>query len=380
MIRRSLAVLFLPVLLAACAGREDVLKPSPLPDFEPGVRIEVLWRDGAGGEEPVAGARLAPAVTGNRVYALDARGRVSAWDRHSGKRLWRKDSGMRWSSGPVAAYDRLFAGTREGELVALDAEDGSVLWKTGASGELLAPPVVDEGQVIARNAAGRLIAVDRQTGEVRWTRDDGAPLLALRASSRPLVVADAVLAGLPGGMLVAVSREDGRLLWERRIAEPEGASELDRIVDIAGDFVTTGDRLYVATFQGRLVALDLRNGQIRWQQPLSTHRGLALAGDAVLAVDAQSGVAAFRAADGVLLWRQDALKGRDLTGVAVSGDYLLAGDLDGHVHVMDRTDGRIVGRKRLARDALMVAPVVDDGIVFLQSRNGRVAAWRVEPR
>lgn len=380
LVRKFLLLLLMPLALVACSAKDDVLKPSPLPDFERTVDVKTLWRSSAGDGTPVAGARLAPAVTGTTVYVLDGEGLATALDRRTGKRLWRRDTGLAFSAGPVAAFNQLFAGTREGELVALSGEDGSLLWRVAVSGEVLAPPVVEGDLVIVKNAGGRLVAVERESGSVRWTWDSGAPTLALRASSRPVVVADAVLAGLPGGMIAAVAHADGKLLWERRVAEPEGTSELDRLVDVAGDFVLRGDRLYVAAWQGRLVSVDLRSGQLGWQQPFSTHRDLALADDTVYAIDADSRLVAWRGSDGVALWRVEAFLGRELAGVAVTGDYLVAGDLDGYLHVISREDGRIVGRKRLAGDAIQVTPVVDENVLFVQGRGGRIAAFQVVDR
>lgn len=378
--RKFLWAMLLPLVLGACSTKDDLLKPSPLPDFDRSADIRTLWRGSAGDGKPVSGARLAPAVTGTLVYTLDGKGRVTALDRRNGKRLWRRDTGLPFSAGPVAAFNRLFAGTREGELVALSGDDGTLLWRVPVSGEVLAPPVVAGDLVIVKNGGGRLVAVERESGVVRWTWDSGAPALALRASSRPVVVADAVLAGLPGGMLVAVAREDGQLLWERRVAEPEGTSELDRLVDVAGDFVLQGDRLYVAAWQGRLVSVDLRNGQFGWQQAFSTHRDLALADDTVYAIDADSRLVAWRGSDGVALWRVEPFLGRQLTGVAVVGDYLVAGDYKGYLHVIDRRDGKVAARKRLSRGAIAVTPVVDENVVFVQGRSGKIAAFQVVPR
>lgn len=375
---RSLLAIAAALLLAACGGKDEMLAPSPLPAFEQAVAVDRLWSAAVGGGQPGVGSRLAPAVTGETVYAVAGDGRLAAYAREDGSRRWQRDTGLPLSAGPVAAFNQLFVGTREGELVALSAADGTVAWRLAAGGEVLAPPVVDGDRVLAKNAGGRVIAVNRTDGAVLWRWEDGVPMLSLRAASRPQRAADAVFAGLPSGMLVALSANDGQRLWERRIAEPGGASELDRLVDIAGDFVIDGDRLYAAAWQGRVVALDLRNGQFAWQLPFSTHRNLALANGTLFGVDADSRVVAWRATDGVVLWRLESLLGRQLTGVATVGGYLVAGDYDGYLHVIRQADGVLVGRERVGISAIAVTPVVDDGVVFVQGRGGKLAAFRIE--
>lgn len=377
--RRLIPVLLSALALAACSGKDDVIEPSPLPEVVGKASLDRLWVTRVGREDVPPGSRLVPAVTGESVYAMSADGRVLAVSRADGRRLWRVATGLAFSAGPVAAYDQLFAGTREGEAIALSATDGRVLWRVTVSGEVLAPPAVAGDLAIFRTAGGRVVALERDTGAERWTWDPGAPALALRAASRPLVVADAVLAGLPGGMLAALSRADGELLWERRIADPEGRSELDRIVDVAGDFVIAGQRLYISTWQGRLVALDLRNGQFVWQQPFSTRHALAHVDGVVAGIDPDSRLVAWRASDGVPLWRVEDFLGRELAGLAVAGEYVVFGDLDGWLHLVRASDGQLARRVRLSSDPIVTSPVVDEGVVYAQDVEGKLGAFRLQP-
>lgn len=365
-------------VLAACGGKDDVLRPAPLPDIKPEVHLEKAWSASVGGDGGATGVRLEPAINAQTVYAADARGRLSARNRANGNLLWSTDTSLAISAGPVAGYGQLFTGTREGELVAFSADDGHLLWRAQLGGELLAPPVVDGDDVVATATDGHVTLLDRTDGSVRWVYDGGAPPLALRAASRPLVLVDAVVAGLATGELVAIERASGKRIWERRIAEPEGKSELERLVDIAGDFLIVGDRLHAATFQGRVVAMDLGSGQFTWQQPFSTFRSLAYADGTLFAVDADSRVVAFRATDGVVLWRQEALLARGLTGCAVAGKYLLSGDFEGYVHVIRQADGVVVGRRRIDRDGIVATPVVDEGMAFVLGRGGKLAALKLK--
>lgn len=373
-------VLLLPLVLAACGSKEEMLAPSPLPDFRAEVTFDRLWSADSGVGRTSDGLALVPAVTGAAVYAADADGRLSAWARADGKRLWQQETGEPVSAGPVAGYDQVFVGTREGELIAYAAGTGERLWRVQLAGEVLAVPALDADAVVVKTTDGRLTLLDRLTGTLRWTHDSGATALSLRAASSPLLLADAVLVGTPAGILQALERSSGQLIWERRIAEPSGKSELDRLVDIAGDFVLQQDRLYVATYQGRMVAMDLRSGQFSWQQPLSTFQALAADADHAYAVDADSRVVALRATDGVVLWRLESLLGRSLTGGAILGDWLLVGDYQGWLHVIRRADGVLVGRRKIDGAGMAVTPVVDDGTVFALGNGGKLAVLQIRDR
>lgn len=366
--------------LAACGSKEEVLKPSPLPDISPAVRFDTAWSADTGAGSAAEGLALVPALSGEAVYTADDQGRLAARDRRRGKRLWQHHTGQPFSAGPAVAYNQVFVGTREGELLAYSAQDGELLWRVQLGGEVLAVPAVSGDAVAVKTSDGHVTLVDRVGGVVRWVYDGGAAPLALRASSSPLLLDDAVLVGMPTGELVALERATGQLIWERRIAEPSGKSELDRLVDIAGDFVVRDDRIFVATYQGRLVALNLHNGQFAWQQPLSTFQPVAATNDRVFVADADGVVSAVRSEDGVVLWRIDSLRGRRVTGAALLGDWLLAGDFEGWVHVIRQADGLLVGRRKVDGDGIALPPVVDEGTVFALGRGGRLGVFRVEWR
>lgn len=378
MTRLAPLILLASVLLSACGAKEDVVEPSPLPDFEREVRVSFDWRAAAGDGAESTGLRLQPAVTAQAVYTVDQSGLLQARSRVDGKRLWSQKTTLPFSAGPVAGYGQVIAGTREGELVSYSADDGKLLWKVQLGGEVLAPPALDADAVVVKATDGHLSMVERSSGRVLWVHDGGVPVLTVRMASQPLLVADAVLAGLPSGVLVAIDRVKGQVIWERRIAEPDGKSELDRLVDIAGDFLIHDDRLYVATYQGKVVAMDLRSGQFIWQQPFSTLQRLTVSDAALFGVDADGRILAWRLADGIPLWKQERLTGRGLTGPALSGKHLLVADADGYLHVLRQSDGVIVGRARVDRAGVAVAPVVDDGRVFVLGRGGRLASISLE--
>lgn len=366
------------VLLSACGAREDVVEPSPLPHFEREARVAYSWRASAGDGAASTGLRLQPAVTAQAVYTADQDGLLQARSRSDGKRLWLQKTTLPFSAGPVAGYGQVIAGTREGELVAYAAEDGKLLWKVQLGGEVLAPPALDADAVIVKATDGHITMIERSSGRILWVHDGGVPVLTVRVASQPLLLADAVLAGLPSGVLVAIDRSKGQVIWERRIAEPDGKSELDRLVDIAGDFLIRDDRLYVATYQGKVVAMDLRSGQFLWQQPFSTLQRLTASADAIFGVDAEGKVVAWRLTDGIPLWKQELLAGRSLGGPALLGQHVLVGDADGYLHILRQADGVIVGRTRVDRSGIAEAPVVDDGQAFVLGRGGKLASFSIE--
>ncbi len=83
------------------------------------------------------------------------------------------------------------------------------------------------------------------------------------------------VAGLSTGKVVALDISNGVPVWEQRVAIPTGRSELERVVDIDGGLLLSGETLYVASYQGRVAALDLQSGRQLWQRDASSYAGVA---------------------------------------------------------------------------------------------------------
>ena len=66
--------------------------------------------------------------------------------------------------------------------------------------------------------------------------------------------------------------------------------------------------LVSASYQGNILALNLRDGKGIWQQELSTYKDLTANGNRIVAVDSEDIVKAFGTATGALIWEQEDLK------------------------------------------------------------------------
>ncbi len=76
-------------------------------------------------------------------------------------------------------------------------------------------------------------------------------------------------------------------------------------------------------------------------------------------------------------WKQDGLKYRWLSEPAVQDETVVVGDLEGWVHWLSISDGKLVGRQRLSKDPIQAAPVVVGDMVYVEDIYGEIAAYRV---
>lgn len=409
---RNLAALLLTVLLAGCSSmswlpwvgdegdsdKEKELEPVELTRFDKTVDVDKVWSAKIGDGLGRKYLRVRLAVAADRIFAADGYGRVEARDRFTGKRIWRielpgAEDGMfdslnffdrrdpSWVSGAVGyAHGLVLIGTTRGEVIALSAVDGTERWRVSVGAEVLSPPVGGDELIYVRTEDGRLLAFAPEDGAQRWTFDNPVPVLTLRGTGMPLFGNGLVYAGFDDGMVVAIRAGTGEPVWEHRVMLPEGRSELQRMVDVDSMPLLSGGVLYVVAYQGRLKALRANDGNLLWEQEVSSFLDLAGGFGTVFVVDSTDAVLAYDQQSANQVWKQEGLLRRQLSSPAAIDGYVLVGDEEGYLHVLSRSDGSFAGRRKIDGDGIRSPIVVADDMIYVLGNSGSLQALQLEPR
>lgn len=367
-------------LLSGCsyipwlAGEVDPRPPTALDASTPEGVLTSLWSVSTGKGTDGRRLSLIPAFLDGSLYVADAKGLVTAVNAADGRQLWQRDTGLALSGGPEVAGGRLVVGSTNGELLALSTKDGTELWRAQVGSEILSVPRIAGDLVVLHSANDSVYGFDVAKGEQLWNYDFQAPTLTLRGSSTPLIVANHAIVGVSGGRLVKIELASGLPDWITTVTPPRGRSELERIADLNATPAVVGETLYVVAYNGDLAALDFTSGAVLWRRALSSYAGLTVADDTIYVTDSNDLVWAAKPNDGAGLWKQEALRYRNLTAPAVVGNNLVVGDLEGYVHLLARSDGRILGRQRVTKADIQAQPLVVGGRIFVLAADGTLAA------
>jgi outer membrane protein assembly factor BamB len=173
-----------------------------------------------------------------------------------------------------------------------------------------------------------------------------------------------------------IGLSSGSLLWEASLSYPKGFSEIERMTDVSARPTVLGRRLCAVAFQGRISCGDLGSGNLIWAKDFSSHTGTAQSQEFVFAADEKSHVVAFRAADGVEVWRNETMTWRDLGEPLAVGRVVVMGDKQGYLHFLEQSSGQAIARVRVDSSGISAAPIVANGLLIIQTRGGTLSAYR----
>jgi outer membrane protein assembly factor BamB len=369
--------------------------PTKLVDIEGARKVEKLWSESLGDGEGNLGFRQRPAFDGTSIFAVSDGGSLVALDVETGKTRWERDleelsnsRGWRlWENGIREGGLQSSVGVGEGLVVvagrsgtvfAVAADSGEPRWEAQASAEVLATPFIVNGIVVVRSQNGRVVGLNAADGKQRWAFDKAIPTLSSRGASTPASAAGLILVGNDDGTVVALRADDGLPVWEAPVAEPEGRSELDRLVDIDGDLAVGSDAIYASSVRGITAAISITTGQIAWTRDNGGANSVELTADGVLVADKGGTLWSLDRSGGSALWRQEGLVRRQPTGPALAGNFAVVGDLEGYLHWFDPRTGEFVARERVGNARILATPIATPtGTVIAVTDEGRLAAFRV---
>jgi outer membrane protein assembly factor BamB len=397
--KQTRALAFVPVFaavamvaLAGCAGGGavssaiDTINPmnwgastapqmAPLPELTTPIAVKTLWQANIGNSQQ---SIFIPAVTSEGIYAAAADGTIVRLEAGSGKQVWRINAGERLSGGVGADRNLLLVASVKGDVLAFGV-NGAPLWKAQISSEVLSAPQVAGNVVVVRSADGRIFGLDAKDGKRKWYYQRATPALTVRSPAGISIAKNVVYAGFAGGKLVAINLDNGGVRWEATVALPRGTTELERVTDVIGLPVVTQREVCAVAYQGRIGCFDLANGQSIWGRDMSSTSGLSMDARHVFTSDVAGAVHALDRVGGNSLWKQDKLRLRALSAPLSLGREVAVADVQGYVHFLSRDSGAFVGRAATDGSPVSADPVLlTEGGFLIQTRKGGLYAFSAQ--
>ena len=379
--------------------------------------LDRIWSKDVGDGSGRKGRVLAsPIVAGGRIFVMDGENRVSAFDAGTGSEIWRHkvtvqlkgktregsagiferitnpfnagDSGGKdkesVGGGIAAANGKIFVASGLGVVESLDAQTGASEWRKRLTTPMHSAPTVSNGRLFVVSDDNELFALNSATGEILWTYQGIIESARMLTSPSPAVVDDVVIAPFASGELVALQVQNGVVLWQDALSSSGRLTPLSSLNDIASGPVIA-DGYVIATAQsGIMSAFDLRNGQRIWSQPAGSLGYPWVAGDFVYTVTTGGEVVCMSKTSGAVVWIQQlqAFKNEKKrksriawSGPIMVGERLLTISSRGLAVEINPYNGSIIREFKMG-DPVFVSPIIANETVYVLNDKAKLIALR----
>jgi len=368
-VRASRTVLAAAALagLGGCAVLDwfgpDRPQPKPLPAIAQPIAPRQVWMQSIGAVR----FPLLAAVQGGTVTVAASDGTVTAIEAVSGRALWRTNIGARITAGVGSDGTRSAVVTDAGDLVVLEGAD--VKWKQPLGTRVATAPLVAGGRVFVLGVDRAVQAFDAVDGVRLWRVARPGDPLTLAQAGVITAVRDTLVVG-QGPRLAGIDPAGPSLRWEAVVGSPRGANEIERLADLVGPVVRTGDTVCARSFQASVGCVDAGQGRATWT------KAVAGDGDLIFGGDGSDRLTAWKTASGDVAWTMEELMYRGLGAPAALGGSVVFGDRDGTLHWLARGDGKTQARVPTDGSPVAAPPVAVGDTLVVTTRNGGVFAYR----
>ena len=252
-------------------------------------------------------------------------------------------------------------------ISAVNLSSGQKAWqypeKADAKVLFYGDPLVDsKGDLAVAAYNGSVVKLDPASGALKWKHDgDGSKIIA------PLIEG-------PDGSYYASSESGDLLILDSTTGTLKSKIHLGKATSW-GAMAADAQRIYVATIEHKVYAVDFQSGKTDWTVTLdaSIAGGATLAdgkllvgtfAGEVIALDAQTGTTVWKVKTDGWVWQAP----------VAAGNSVFATDLGGTLHAMAPADGTPQWSKKLEA-SIQAAPAVDGELVFIGTTKGTVRAY-----
>jgi len=343
-------------------------KPKELEPIVAPITVRPVWNQNIGAIQ----FPLSVAVNGN-VLTLANDGSVIALEAETGRTVWRVDVGARISAGVGSDGNTAAVVTRDGELVVV--EGGRVKWKKVVGVRVATAPLVAGGRIFVLAVDRTIHAYDASDGIKLWQVQRPGDALTLSQTGVVAAFKNTLVVG-QGPRMAGLDPLTSTLRWEVPLGAPRGANEVERLADLIGPVVRSGDLICARSFQAAVGCVDAQLGNVAWTKSVGGTDAIAGDSELLFGADASDRISAWRTPTGDVAWTSEALMFRGLGAPAAVGQSVVFGDSTGTLHWFSRAKGESQARVTTDGNAISTPPVSVGGLLIVVTRGGGVFAFR----
>ena len=206
-------------------------------------------------------------IENNKFYVLDSNNTFSCYSLLDGQKIWQFKSEKRLinsqkQTSVIISNDSVIFNNTKGEIISLDKLNGNLNWLTPTIeyGESLqsflvknSDLVLDGNNIYFSNNKNSFFSLDVNLGFINWRQDISSKL-------RPIVIDNIILTISPKGYLYILEKNSGNIIRVTDIFYNLKSKKRKKL-EING-FIATMDKIYLSTKNGKIIKVNIENGNI----------------------------------------------------------------------------------------------------------------------
>ncbi len=293
---------------------------------------------------------------------------------HAGQRHWSFPTTQPLTVPPVVIGGSIYLAQQSGQLLKLDHANGKPRWQAQLNSYVSRPLAIASAIIVAATASQHLYAIDAASGKTLWLYDSESNTdVIVRGAAPPLIAGKTVYYGTASGNIVALDLHSGKQL---RYWSPAPAT--GRFHGIVGQLaLPTPSRLVFTTAAGLSAALDPRHdsSQLQWQQQLSAITTSVCRGNRCYIGLTKGEIVALDNRDGGVRWHK-VLGWSPTFIVPHRAMHLYVSGSDGFITKLRIRHGSRVWQENLG-SSIFAPPILRHGMIFFSTSMRNVYAYRL---
>ena len=375
----SLTTLLILLMSLSGCSKSNLIPPTPLKKITSTFTPKIMWSRNIGNGDGNVYLSLSPTLDtqNNTLFTTSHNGWIMALNASNGKTRWQMNTGLPLSTSITLSPTLVFAGTTNGALIALDRSTGKLIWNTTSlPSSLYAAPTYDSSTdlLIVFTHDGSITAYQAKTGKLIWQQTLPLPPILLTGNSQPIIHQGHVYIGSPTGTVWIYDIKTGHPLSSIPVATPKSSATVASMLDINATPIIQNKILYACTYQGNLIAHNIKTNTTIWAKPFSTYNNFSLTDKTLYLSDSDGNLFAINTTTGKTDWHTTILNGRRTSPPTLWHQYVVISDYEGYVHFFSATTGKYLSRISLAGNGIRGEASIGKNLLYFQTNNGKVYA------
>ncbi len=362
--------------------------------------VDNIWSVDIGKDRDATSAVLQPSFDGkNTIYTIDTHGLVSAIDIRSGNIEWSFKLKLDVTSGLHYHSGHIYFGTSDGKIFGYKVdhlkENTSVISAIDFVGlvsdvevmptlslqlqsEVASPAIGVDNLIYFKQGDGDTVAVNLLSKKVEWIHQGKNVALSLKGSAAITRDLSNIYVARDDGNFVSLTNDTGKLNWLINISPRSGRNELESLRDIEMSPLIKDGIVYVGSFQGSLVSVDIITGDIIWRRSISIHSNSTIDDYVIYASSSNGDIVALDRFSGEIIWSTIVDEDVMFSQPVMIDSYILSFGTNGYVAILNKKDGTTIHYNKLLSPIDYQSNVLTvNKTIYIVTKDGRLNAVKL---